>query len=95
MIRFNVRFSASDQRFSTNVSFDSKDHFDANFEAIHEVTVHKDADPYRGAYVVTPGAEEQVLQTAQKLLTDDVIVKAIPEEYGLVTYDQSRTITVR
>lgn len=95
MTRFDVKFSVNDQRFDTAVHFNKTARFETSFDAIQEVTVHKDADPYRGAYVVTPGAEEQVLQTAQKLLTDDVIVKAIPKEYGLVTYDQSRTITVR
>lgn len=78
MIRFNVQFSASDQRFSTNVRFDSKDHFDAKFDSYQAVTIYKDADPYMGAYEVTPKVEAQVLPTAKKLMADDVTVKAIP-----------------
>lgn len=87
MTRFDVKFSVterqfeidmSDQEFSSEVHFDAGAHFDANFEAIHEVTVHKDADPYRGAYEVTPKVDEQVLQTAQKLMADDVTINAIP-----------------
>lgn len=95
MIRFDVQFKMSDQRFVMDAQFDKDDHFDVNFGAIQEVTVRKDADPYRGSYEVTPTVDEQILATAQKLMAEDVIVKAIPKEYGLVTYDQSRTITVR
>lgn len=95
MIRFNVQFKMSDQRFVMDAQFDKDDHFDVNFGAIQEVTVRKDADPYRGPYEVTPTLDAQVLPTAQKLMTGDLTVKAIPREYGLVTYDQSRTITVR
>ena len=87
MIRFDVKFnmrnqqfavSVSDQRFETEMRFDGNDHFEANFDAIHEVTVYKDADPYKGAYEVTPKVDAQVLPTAQKLMADDVTVKAIP-----------------
>lgn len=36
------------------------------------------APPYTGPYTVTPKVEAQTLETAQKLMTDDVSVKAIP-----------------
>lgn len=95
MIRFDVQFSMSNQRFEAKMRFDGNDHFDAMFDAYQEVTLYKDADPYQGAYEVTPTVDEQILRTAHRVMADDVIVKAIPKEYGLVTYDQSRTITVR
>lgn len=72
-----VQFHASAQRFKT--SFSASDQaFTPVFDALHEVTIHKDADPYRGAYEVTPQVDEQVLPTAQKLMVDDLTVKAIP-----------------
>ena len=51
-------------------------------------------DEYDGVYEVTPTTEAQVLKTKQKLLKEDVVVAAIPKEYGLVTYNQDKTITI-
>lgn len=78
MIRFDVKFNMSDQQFSMNVDFDKDDHFEADFGTVQEVTIYKDVDPYKGAYEVTPQVGEQILPTAQKLMADDVTVKAIP-----------------
>ena len=49
---------------------------------------------YKGPYEVTPTGEQQILPTKGLSMQSDVVVKAIPREYGLVTYDQTRTITV-
>lgn len=43
-------------------------------------------DPYAGPYRVTPGPTEQVLRTTNKSMTQDVVVEAIPKNYGLITY---------
>ena len=50
-------------------------------------------DPYEGSYEVTPGAEPQTLATAGLVMRADVTVGAIPQNYGLITWDGS-TITV-
>ena len=42
---------------------------------------------YRGAYIVTPAGNEQVLATAGMALEHDVVVAPIPDNYGLVTYN--------
>lgn len=90
-MRFHAVFSTSDQKL--NVKFDRTDQrFEAKFDHFQEVAV--DADVYEGAYEVTPQPTDQVLATGQKLMLGDVLVKAIPKEYGLVTYDQDRTITI-
>ena len=34
--------------------------------------------PYTGPYTVTPKVEAQTLETARKIMTDDVNIKAIP-----------------
>lgn len=34
--------------------------------------------PYAGPYIVTPKVEAQTLETARKIMTDDVNIKAIP-----------------
>ena len=50
-------------------------------------------DPYTGDYEVTPSSEEQVLLTNGLRMTDNVTVKPIPSNYGLITWNGS-VITV-
>jgi len=50
-----------------------------------------DAEEYKGDYIVTPTGDRQILETANKKLTDDVKVNAIPyydvaNEYGRTIY---------
>jgi len=49
--------------------------------------------PYRGAYEVTPTEYAQVLPTAGKTPSSDIVVQPIPSNYGLITYNGS-VITV-
>ena len=44
---------------------------------------------YDGAYEITPGAEAQVLETRDLRMTDNVTVKAIPSNYGLISWNGS------
>lgn len=44
---------------------------------------------YDGAYEVTPTRETQVLDTALKAMSGNVIVKPIPSNYGLITWNGS------
>ena len=48
---------------------------------------------YEGPYEVTPGPEAQTLSTKHLRMTDDVVVGAIPQNYGLITWNGS-TLTV-
>ncbi len=41
-------------------------------------------EPYEGSYEVTPGEETQVLKTAQKLATKNIVVNPIPSNYGRI-----------
>ena len=49
--------------------------------------------PYSGAYTVRPQPYAQTLGTATHVLDRDIVVEAIPNNYGLITYNGS-TITV-
>lgn len=51
------------------------------------------AEKYDGPYEWTPGAEAQTIPINSKQATADIVIKPIPNNYGLVTYDGS-TITV-
>lgn len=46
-------------------------------------------EPYAGEYEVTPGAEAQTLSTAGCTLAQDITIAAIPNNYGLITWDGS------
>ena len=48
---------------------------------------------YSGSYEITPGEETQTLATAETVVTDNIIIKPIPANYGLITWDGS-VITV-
>lgn len=49
--------------------------------------------PYTGEYEVIPGTEEQILSTSGRTLAQDITIAAIPNNYGLITWDGS-TLTV-
>lgn len=44
---------------------------------------------YEGEYTVTPGAQEQTLNTDHLYLMDNITINPIPNNYGLITYDGS------
>ena len=44
---------------------------------------------YTGETEITPGAEDQVLATENRLVRDNIVVKAIPDNYGLITWNGS------
>ena len=47
----------------------------------------QNGDIYDGTYIVTPTREQQVLNTANRVLLNNVVVNAIPSNYGLITWD--------
>lgn len=65
---------------------ESRMSFDVGFEGLQVVEQLKDAEKYSGPYEVTPQAHEaQTLNTANKLMLDDVTVHKVP------FYDVSNT----
>jgi len=48
---------------------------------------------YTGATEVTPTQETQVLSTAEKAVSNNIIINPIPKNYGLITWNGS-TLTV-
>ena len=57
--------------------------------AVKNTYTIKGAEPYEGAYEFTPGAEDQTVPVAQKYCEENIVVKAIPNNYGLITYNGS------
>lgn len=44
---------------------------------------------YHGAVEITPSSEEQVIHTEGLFVDDPITIKAIPNNYGLITWDGS------
>ena len=84
---FNVRFSV---RETFPVAFSPPTPFTAEFEP----TIYKPiGDYYEGPYEFTPSAEEQTIPILGMVATDNITVKPIPNNYGLITWNGS-TLTV-
>lgn len=47
-------------------------------------------EPYRGTYEVTPTLFDQTLETENKRTLMNIIVKAIPSNYGRITWDGAK-----
>lgn len=57
------------------------------------ITVRDSKPTYHGEYNFTPSAEVQTVPTAGMNLEEDIVIGAIPNNYGLITWNGS-TITV-
>lgn len=75
MADFKVQFTG-DNAFP--VEFDGREspNFKAEMGEVQTVTVG--AKPFEGPYEVTPKVDAQTLQTAKKLMLEDLTVKKIP-----------------
>ena len=45
------------------------------------------AKTYHGKYEVIPSSEQQVLSTENKVMEQDVVIRPIPSNYGLITWN--------
>lgn len=79
---FHLKFAISDQ------------HIPVKFERVQTATALVGGELYDGVVEITPSRETQTLQTTGKVLAEDITVNPIPKEYGLVTYDNRKVITI-
>lgn len=54
-------------------------------------TISKNAsiEYYAGAYIFTPGDEEQVIATENKFLSRDIVINPVPPTYGHIAWNGS------
>ena len=57
--------------------------------ALSEPYIDGGAREYEGAYEVEPAAYEQTLPTAYLKMARDVVVKPIPSNWGMISWDGS------
>ena len=65
---------------------------EGEFGVVTKVTEY-DAPTYTGETNITPSTSEQVLNTADKVVTRNIVINPIPSNYGLITWNGS-TLTV-
>ncbi len=76
-MQFSADFKESDKKFPVRFN-NSENNFGVVFKNIQIATVRPDVEIYEGEYTVTPKVEAQTVPTAQKYMTEDMKVKAIP-----------------
>lgn len=76
-MRLELKFSEQKRKIEVGFS-QSKNGFQAKFQHFQQATERKEVDYYEGTYKVVPKVTEQKLETRQKFLIEDVIVKEIP-----------------
>lgn len=52
--------------------------FDVDFGDVQTITKYVGGTPYEGEYTIVPKVSEQTMPTKEKVMIDDVLVKAIP-----------------
>ena len=76
-MRFDVKFNQATE--SLAVKFKSNNvQFDALIKSFQQITVRPDAEYYEGEYAVIPKVTAQTLETENKLMLEDLTIKAIP-----------------
>jgi len=86
-VSFKVKFSTNDP---IPVKFNAPDAFAAKFDKHIVVPV---TNYYDGEYSITPADEPQTIPIIGKTARQNITVGAIPNNYGLITWNGS-TITV-
>ena len=76
MLHFTCNFAKSDQQIP--VIFEKSDQSIGITFNESPINNSETDEVYEGPYQITPGVESQSIPTAQKFMSDDVIVKAIP-----------------
>lgn len=67
----------TEQRFSLSLK-ESNQAFKTNCGEVHKVVEYIGGELYEGDYTVTPKVEAQTIPTKDKVLTEDMKVRAIP-----------------
>lgn len=55
--------------------------------------IYRERETFSGSYVWTPSSEEQTVPIAFMMASQDITIKPIPNNYGLITWNGS-TLTV-
>ena len=76
-MKLKVRFSESANKIPITFG-ETAQRLSASMGEVHTVTEYIGGEKYTGAYEVTPKVEAQRMATKDKVLVDDMTIKAIP-----------------
>lgn len=82
MATFDVCFCEEHNSF--DIYFVETNQFDVEFQNVQQV--HVLPDPYDGEYSWVPTSHEQIIPIAGLSAVKDIVVKPIPQNYGLITW---------
>ena len=75
---FKIGFSPTKSVFQ--VEFDTPSVFQVEFDTAVEIKEYTGVDVYDGEYTLTPETTDQVLLTKEKLLKENVTIKAVQKQ---------------
>lgn len=81
------KFTVSENNI--NVGFDVSTEEQFKFDSVPAVQIINRNEEYEGEYIFTPERTAQTVQTAGKVLAENIIIKPIPNNYGLITWNGS------
>lgn len=85
MIPINIKVSESQNQFNVKVK-----EIDMQYGVTVDSPIITQVYPtYTDVYTVTPSSTQQILSTSNKILTQDIVIGAIPSNYGLITWNGS------
>ena len=77
MRNFIAKFGVLSQTIEAEIS-NEKLSFDSKFDGAMKVVIAEANEHYKGSYEVTPAATAQIMETKNKIMDDDVIIREIP-----------------
>lgn len=76
-------------RFEFDGDFQSSNSFDGQSSTYQIV---KDIDAYQGAYEFIPSDSEQVVEIANLMALENIVINPIPSNYGKITWNGANLI---
>lgn len=84
-------FVFTEQKSQLDLTLDNiREDLETSFSEFSQVQVA--ADPYTGEYEITPTNADTIIEIRGKNALDNIVVKKIPRNYGLITWDGSKLI---
>lgn len=62
---------------------------DCSFSIDSDLAFIVEKELYEGNYFIIPSTQQQILATTDKYFNDNIVVDAIPSNYGLITWNGS------
>lgn len=88
----NIKFNETKQKIDAKFT-DNSEHFKANFGEFVTITKYVGGEAFEGDYTVIPKISPQIMPTKEKVMINDVTIKAIPY-YETSNLSNGKTIII-